>query len=1623
MFDLQKLKESSNDRNDFVFKTVSGATTMEDVLKNGLRKLFKAAMPKQADDLCKVVLRLTEYTYGLSSYRRSYRSGYPVDYYDKLRYLASNINFDWDKFDLLTYLTMSDEQKKEQNYKNPNAWTTSYLIALKIDQKDKGVIDAVKEIILSDNNTRAVDHNLIRAVAMSHNAELHELIKNLLLAAKLQEGLRQAILETADDGVLDYFRLMIKTVLENDLLRYSSALRAVCVWMGLGNDFSDKRVLEKLLKLSSACLDDKTEREASIGSEDVIVMYAAMWAESVLSIDNLFKHIGRYMSGAKYQKLVGAYFLNETGSLESKIKLAGEALTSGETDMEETDMEVLVLLLQNYSLSLNNVTDGYTYWRNEEYNRTLNQNKYPACLKDKATRDRHFSRLAEIISEIPKDGHTLKGKPFDWCYYTLTRGAVYSTMMVLAAYDDDAEKLKALIRLFPLADSQYKCELLHFFIAKNISGENRSFLFDCLSDKIMPVRTLAAKLLKKIKLEDAETVKVEELFTLKTGEIRQVALEVIRNTGNDAVLSCAKRLIADKNDNKRLAALDLLSTLKKSGAVKAEKINELFDTMPKKTEAEAIIMDSLLGNDASQFSEENGFGLYDPGYFPSLPPVARETLYNLKAFRKIRVKEMTKLIDSLTALIEEHKDHEYKSIYRYGGADDCILGNSRYLHRVTEWNEEVPSKIEDYALGEVWGEWYEKNRDNLPALIKILYCHEVSQGNGSYGPKHESFVQNLLKEQFGEGIEEIGRKKVSNKYFSLLASIIDMLLSHKADRKDVFAFCFGILADFFLTAPEEDWSKPCFKERPGYSSSRALLADLKEVRFFLHQLKAEDVDEYKKKLALCYAIGKASASRYIVLNIDDIAYAASNGIVEEGELSRALMNKDGNRNLKVYTGALGKSAKLLTEKHPVLYECVQDVVKRVIQIELKRGDTKTPVSKLASSINRHEGARTFAEIIAALGKETLSRGYVWGGDYTKREVLSSLLKASCPAKDDNADTLKAALAGRVSEKRLLEAVMYAPAWIAIAEDYLGWAGLKCAAWYFHAHTRDSYSSEFETEVARFSPIDKDDFKRGAFDITWFKEAYETLGQERFEILYDCAKYISDGATHRRAQQFADAVLGKLKLDELEKQISDKRNKDLLMSYSLVPLASDKSGDKMRDALRRYEFINLFLKQSREFGAMRQASEKEAAGIAMENLARNLGYTDVLRFNWKMEMEKFDAIQAYFKPQTVGDMQLSLEMDESGLAELVIEKAGKRLKSVPAAIKKEPYVKEISDVKSSLKAQFTRARKSLEKAMENRDAFGFGEVSELMNHPVISPLIKKLVFRSGKALGFLSSGGLTGSDGKKTSLAKEAELTIAHPYDLFELKAWHDYQRYAFDNSLLQPFKQIFRELYTVNEDEKSERTVSRRYAGRQIQPKKTVALLKGRGWTVDYESGLQKVYYKENVIATMYALADWFSPSDIEAPTLETVNFYERKTHKPLEFIKLDPVLFSEVMRDVDLVVSVAHVGGVDPMASHSTMEMRSVIVTESVRLMKLQNVTIGDRHAKIQGSRGEYSVHLGSGLAHMMGRGALNILPVHSQHRGRLFLPFMDEDPKTAEIESKVLLLAEDTKIKDPTVMAQINA
>jgi hypothetical protein len=89
--------------------------------------------------------------------------------------------------------------------------------------------------------------------------------------------------------------------------------------------------------------------------------------------------------------------------------------------------------------------------------------------------------------------------------------------------------------------------------------------------------------------------------------------------------------------------------------------------------------------------------------------------------------------------------------------------------------------------------------------------------------------------------------------------------------------------------------------------------------------------------------------------------------------------------------------------------------------------------------------------------------------------------------------------------------------------------------------------------------------------------------------------------------------------------------------------------------------------------------------------------------------------------------------------------------------------------------------------------------------------------------------------------------------------------------------------------------------------------------------------------------------------------------------------------------------------------------------LLGLTNVAVKGRHVLIDGKIASYTVHLGSAVVHRQPGGALHIIPVHSQHRGRVFLPFVDDDPRTAEVISKTLLLARDDTVKDPRIGRQL--
>jgi hypothetical protein len=333
------------------------------------------------------------------------------------------------------------------------------------------------------------------------------------------------------------------------------------------------------------------------------------------------------------------------------------------------------------------------------------------------------------------------------------------------------------------------------------------------------------------------------------------------------------------------------------------------------------------------------------------------------------------------------------------------------------------------------------------------------------------------------------------------------------------------------------------------------------------------------------------------------------------------------------------------------------------------------------------------------------------------------------------------------------------------------------------------------------------------------------------------------------------------------------------------------------------------------------------------------------------------------------------------------------------------------------------RQSLEQAMCRGDAFTPGELRSLMSHPILRPMLEQLIFTSKSGMGYPVQGGrdLRRHDGSSVRVRKHDTLYLAHPYDLLVSGEWHEWQHECFVSERIQPFKQVFRELYVLTDTEKADAGFSGRYAGHQVQPRQAAALLGQRGWVLHPDEGTRRTFHEADISVWLSGNIGIFTPAEVEGAALEGIHFSKRGEWKPIPLDEVPPRVFSEAMRDVDLIVSVAHVGGVDPEASASTVEMRAALIHETARLLKLDNVRLSRSHALIEGRLGHYSIHLGSGIVHRQPGGALCIIPVHSQHRGRIFLPFADNDPRTAEVMSKVVLLSKDADIKDPTILEQL--
>lgn len=1624
----------------------------------GLVKLYVPEKHRKA--YFTIIDKLNQFSFapstGLGSSCRE--DGYGSKIYVMFRLLLDYKILEFYGGNLAAYLRkeLPEELLEFRSYSNLYAMRYApYLIAGAIDAKDEEVIQAVKEML--GEGEAELDNAVLSGIVKCSDRSLLDLLGRFLLAAGNQDGLRKMVCRVADSGTREAFAYIFGCICENKLYLHGSVkltlMEIMDIWDSKGLDL----IMGKYgVQLQEALLD-KEKAEAFCHSSDRILIYIGLWAMGKCCRQDTIAILREFiMKGTKDQRMIMAYTNRSQWDRYECRYLAEQMLGGGEG---EIDLELTAAYWRSFCLGLAEYRNYRKIWKEGDDGFPEKVFLYYFDTKDKAMEKVNF--LHRLLEEMPAKEVKFQPCIFPWHSEKITVSGIWKQLCLLAHMLEDEELadevLEHLGEIRKSANMGSRADYAELLLRNPTGKKQVDKLVSLLADKESDTRKKAAELLEGQVLEDVHYGLLEGYLRLKNGEIRRLALEFLKGQQPERIASSVERLIASEDRRMQKGGLDLaLETVKEETAEPQlkEKLRQLVSRIEEPEENEKILLRRILGENTEKepAAKEEGYGLYREDAVISAPEKKADRQAVTEYFR-IDSGTIDKIVQKLADMV--HKNAGCSCIDKNGEEirlDDYLEREMGYFY-----GTEMPFR-------DLWEKFYSEEIGDVRLLTIFRLTLRCGTGRKKE-EKQESFGQwkhKLLGRTVTEYVMPEGIGITERTLWRAAQNLADIFGTGELGKIGMEMFRW-MLEDM---EPEQMWHKKTIRGRTYWNSFLEedvfwgiLRAAEKEKgaesfanRFYLY---AGMDEKYGFQRTRCRKYSMFSGN-HDLLDIEDYVKAFSLGLIEEDIIYKKIMEVWGPEyTLDRLEGFEEGSDTWKRRRIEELFEDSEEenrnfmeaghhiygrLVNRILKEELSRGEMPTVFSEYVWGVNHIYGMEHFVELLKALGDGKLDRNRA--DTDGKAECLSRLLLVCTPKEGDNGGRLRDLLTdkttGKVSvpDKRLTEAGMYAPQWLGVLEEYFGIPGFRSGCCYFIAHMAGWLSPQKQAMIARYTPLSAEELAAGAFDSGWFFGVYEILGEEKFRWLYDAAKYISDGSKHVRARKYADAALGRVTAEELEARIEEKRNKDLLMSYGLVPFR-DKS-----DMFRRYEFLQRFRKESRNYGSRRRVSEAEAVNMALRNMATMAGYADTMRLTLAMEGEAAKEYGKYMEWHTVADVQVRIEIDAQGIPAVVCEKEGKTLKSVPARLKKEEWMAAVLKAYKKLKEQSRRCTRMFEQAMKDREKFSFGELLELNKNPIAAPVAQGLVFipagvltsegkgqegesTDGLRSGYFTERGLLGPKGQLAEIPPATLLLVAHPIELFAEGTLEAYQRGCYDavrsgTVRKQPFKQIYREFYLKLEEE-LEQPKSRAFSGYQVEPVKALACLKGQGWIADVEEGIQKICYGQNMIAGIRVLSDWVTAEDLMTPSIDWVDFYDRLSHEQVCMKDVPDVVYSEIMRDVDLAVSVAYVGGVDPETCRSTMEMRKVIAEYNLSLFGITNVKFVRNHAVIQGKRAAYTVHMGSGVVHRKGGPQINIKAVPAQKRGRIFLPFVEEDPKTAEILSKIILFAADDKIKDSEILRQI--
>jgi hypothetical protein len=492
--------------------------------------------------------------------------------------------------------------------------------------------------------------------------------------------------------------------------------------------------------------------------------------------------------------------------------------------------------------------------------------------------------------------------------------------------------------------------------------------------------------------------------------------------------------------------------------------------------------------------------------------------------------------------------------------------------------------------------------------------------------------------------------------------------------------------------------------------------------------------------------------------------------------------------------------------------------------------------------------------------------------------------------------------------------------------------------------------------------------------------------------------------------------------------------------------------------------------------LRNAAARNFAGEALAEAAFAAG-ADPAEID-ELTLPTFGLDAAGTLREDLGDVIAEVRVTGSSVTATWTDGSGNRSRSMPARLREShpEEVRELRGAIQTLDSLLSSQRARLERLMRTGRQIPFERWRTCyLQHPLVGGFAERLIWEFGAQGRTRTAVWRDGRLLRENGAVVEPGLPVRlwHPLrsGARTVRAW---QRWLEERQVTQPFPQAHRDVYRISPAEASEPAASHRFAGHVLRPKEAATQFRERGWT--FEPGRSW----EDPPAVWLDLPEWNLRAELRLIPLADRSAVQRSEHSHLEpgelrfcrclpslgktlrapgsrrrtafrqqagsarepldagFAEPPPIVLSEVLRDIDLVIQAASVGAdpeyglqpEEPFAGYwrdfafgalgTAGRFRRELLARLLPALPIASrCRIEDPFLVVGGQRALYRVHLGSGHV-LMEPGGRYLWVNPGGNAPRFYLPF-EGDRVLEVILNKAFLLANDRGVKDGRLLREL--